>query len=134
MPPRSLWGELPDSTDEKPPVTILKEQAEVLSQITNGILHGRVTRESVDKGFTFTLDIVAPYLDYTFEVLEAEHGIEFYPVKLRAGERRLVDRKIEEPTRITCKTEEELVEGLAQILSSPRVRKVIAALLAQSKA
>jgi hypothetical protein len=85
-------------------------------------------------GFLLTLVIAAPYLDYTFEVLEAQHGIEFYPVQLRAGERRVVNRKIEEPTKITCKTEEELLEGLAQILSSPSVRKVVTSLLAQSKA
>lgn len=134
MSPRSLWGELPDAPGVKPPKTILKEQAELLSEMTSGVLHGSVTSENYDKSFTLTLSIVAPYLDYTYQVLQAEHDIDFYPVLLRAGERRVVNGRIEEPTKITCKTEVELERGLFEILSSPRVRKVIAALLAQSKA
>src|SRR5947209_5976298 len=85
MPPRNLWGSLPGSTDIRPPVTILKEQAEVLSEISGGILYGKVLRESGGGRFAFTLQIEAPAINYTYEVLQADHGLDFYPVSSHLG-------------------------------------------------
>lgn len=134
MTPRNLWGELPESTEQKPPITILKEQAEMLSRITGGVLHGNVSMESESRTFVLTLSVVAPALDYSYEILQAEHKIELYPVSVQAGQRRIVNGRVEKPTVVECQTEEEFERALAEIFSSPRVKSVIASLRSQSKA
>jgi hypothetical protein len=39
---KNLWGELPKPETIRTPYTILKEQASILSEITNGLLIGEV--------------------------------------------------------------------------------------------
>ena len=138
----SLWGELSLVEESNLPVTILKEQATVLGEATNKILLARVvTKEtgileirangpkggSTAPSLVHTLSIVAPALsNYTYGVLSVTHKLlPFYP---------LIVTKLADKTHISCKDEAIYVAALKEILSSEQVHRIVAALLAQSKA
>lgn len=129
MPPRNLWGELPESTEVKPPITILKEQAEMLGQLTKGVLQGQVSITSTYARFNLTFAVLAPALDYSYELLQARHNIELYPVTINSKWLRRGSL-----LEVECRSEEDFELALAELFSSPGVKSVIASLLSQSKA
>lgn len=73
---KNLWGELPDAADIRSPVTILREQASLLTQMTNGTLQGEVYLENSGGRFSSTLYILAPALDdYRYSVLSVQYPV-----------------------------------------------------------
>ena len=136
-PEKSLWGNLPLDDMIRTPVIILREQATILTKLTNGLLEGVVTVRTASeqlfgskplKEFSGTLGIVAAALDgYMLLVLKVEYDLAIYPVTtidlLGGG---AWEQKI-------CHNEEELMTALGEILSSERVSKSISLLLAQSR-
>jgi hypothetical protein len=133
---KNLWGELPSSETQRTPYTILKEQASMLTEITNGLLVGEVKRSSeVDAFSEFTLGeqsqsfvaylrIQVPSLNnYTYSVVRIQYPIGLYPV--------LVKSFAVEDFQLECSSEEEFENALGQILSSQEVKQVISALLTQ---
>jgi hypothetical protein len=125
---KNLWGDLPTGEDIRPPVLVLREQAGILGRATKGVLEGLVTTSREDDDFELELRIVAPALDrYQYTVLRVYHGVELYPVRVAPPEIPRHEWK-------RCDTEEAFEAALAKQLSSPRVKHVIASLIAQSKA
>lgn len=133
---KNLWGELPSPETQRTSYTILKEQASMLTEITNGLLVGEVKRSSeVDAFSEFTLGkqsqsfvaylrIQVPSLNnYTYSVVRIQYPIGLYPV--------LVKSLVVENFQIECSSEEKFENALGQILSSEEVKQVISALLAQ---
>lgn len=126
---KDLWGEIPSHETIRTPYTILKEQASLLTQKTNGLLIGEVSRDqkynvSKQREIQVTLLIKAPSLNnYTYWVLEVGHPIELYPLSVKdlAGTNPQLD----------CSSEEEFEQALGNILSSKEVKRVISALLAE---
>lgn len=127
MTTRNLRGHIPAATAVTTPLTILREQAGLLGELTDGVLEGDVqARRSAKGDFTYTLYIVAPGLDrYHHAIVEVEHPVAMYPVSV-----------LDDGTGkgYMCADEEMFVRVLQRILTSDHVRKVIAALLAQSLA
>src|SRR5688500_15594668 len=101
----SLWGELPPMDPGKPPVTILREQATILTEATKRTLVGKVeTDRSVSGRFGYTLSIVAPALgNYEYGVLYLMHEIDFYPATVT----EFADR----PSQRICANEQELLDA-----------------------
>ncbi len=121
----NLWGNLPDVGTLRTPLTILKEQASVLGEMTEGLLIGNVKlkRSSVDDKFVLNLDIIAPALDnYTYSVVTVKQPPEFYPLELNFSQESKGDIINDEKT---------FVDGLGKILSSDEVKKVVVGLLSQ---
>lgn len=148
---KNLWGELPKTETIRTPYTILKEQASILSEITNGLLIGEVINSQNDKFFVKILRIKAPSLNnYTYSVVEVQHLIQLYPVFIK----NLTSEPITKATALIDSlrfdvripglledqgykkyvSEEEFENALGQILSSKEVKQVISALLAQIQA
>ena len=130
MSTKNLWGNLTAEESVRTPTNVLKEQAAALTEMTNGILRGRVWVSSKGEAFNIGLSIVAPAItNYVFEVVDVEHDIDIYPLTvIAAGER-------DEPKEfIKCQDEEEFMAALGRILGSERIRRVISSLIAQSKA
>ncbi|MDQ6827791.1 MAG: hypothetical protein M3081_02885 [Gemmatimonadota bacterium] len=121
----NLWGTLPVDAAPTPPVAILREQASILGDMTDRVLEGEVkTRRDGDE-LTLTLEIVAPALDgYRYTVVTAQHSVEMYPA-------RLFSQVI--GTWQSCESPVQFEARLGKILSSEAIKKIIAALLAQSK-
>ncbi|HNU06446.1 MAG TPA: hypothetical protein PKO33_01690 [Pyrinomonadaceae bacterium] len=124
-----LWGNIAVDTELKLPVAILKTQASLLEQKTSGILAARVDafKPTGKEAVGYAFSIVAPELsNYVFKVLTISHPtVLLYPV-------RVVDQTSKADT--SCKTEDEFISVVRQILSSEVVHKAILALLTQSKA
>jgi hypothetical protein len=121
---KNLWGELPNAETIRTPYTILKEQASMLSEITNGLLIGEVVvNNQIDKLFIITLRIKAPSLNnYTYSVVEVRQPIQIYPVAVI----NLLDSR-----GGNYSSEEEFENALGEILSSQEVKRGISGLLAQ---
>jgi hypothetical protein len=120
----SLWGEIPKADDIKTPIAILREQAAILGDATNNVLVAEVVPNKRGSTMLAHLYIAAPALDnYRFLVLTVEHELELYPLSVE-DETSLYDN---------CKDETQYKAAVRAILSSDRLRRVIASLLAQSK-
>lgn len=126
----NLWGNLPLAEDFRPPISILREQANKLTHLTAGLLEGEVSpvKSSLykDKPLSFRLNIVVPALEsYSFAVLRVYHSILLYPVLIKD----VVNDIIYE-----CEDEDYFVISIEKILTSASVHRAISALLAQSRA
>lgn len=76
---QNLWPDVAIVDDS--PIQILREQAEYLSQQTQGRLHGEVDVAPLGQQVRLTLSIVAPSLSgYRYRLLEVRHGVGGYPV------------------------------------------------------
>jgi len=118
----NLWGEIPKPEDLRTPVSILREQAGILGEVTNNVLEAEVVTQRDQRNIILRLYINAPAMDnYKYLALWVEHGIELYPLT------------VEDDNRLyNCADEAEFKKGLRVILSSPELRKVISSLIAQS--
>lgn len=125
MSTQNLWGKLPTIENVRTPLSILREQATFLGQLTERLLEGEVvvnahTAEQLEAH----LNIVAPTLDgYSVTILLIRYGLDMYPVHLQHA--------LEESVRISAKDEEALVNSLKRIFTSASVQKVIKTLLMQ---
>lgn len=144
---KDLWGEIPSIEKIPPPVLLLREQADILAEKTEGVLQGRVHITAVPEGqdflaspvraaleramlgvkgkFVASLHIVAPALNsYSIAVVELLYDVKPYPVVVRS--------KLRDQEKL-CSNETELQDALQDILSSQEVKDVIALLLSHSK-
>ncbi len=119
----NLWGDLPGAEDVKTPLAFLREQAEQLSSLSTGVLEGTVKSSTDFLGrFLHELSIVVPALGgYRYSVVTVRHDLELYPLTV-----------IREGDEIRAEDADDYVDILRTVLSSDAVRRVIAALLAQS--
>ena len=155
-----LWPDDLEVTDLVPPVTILKQQAVLLGKKTKNLLEGQVATFSDASGlmggfgggmggtprgianasvpaqgfvnantstqttFYHTFDLVASTLNgYKYTLFSASHNISMYPISITFnGQRR------------DCNTEQEFLQALRDIFNSDETRRIISALVAQSKA
>ena len=151
----NLWGDLPVE-DFRTPHVVLREQASILTEKTEGKLVGNVVKgkfSSVsyptinaelsgvtpkmsnklkDKrnkyALTSRLEIVVPSINnYSISIVEIDCPLEMYPS-------RIMNLVIDDYQYQECRTEVELKQALAEILSSDRVRKIIAGLLTEIRA
>jgi hypothetical protein len=140
-----LWGKLPTGDTIRTPHAILKEQAALLTEKTNGLLIGEVERQATrewsevrtDKGspetFMSILYIVVPALvNYHYAVVAIRYNLTLYPLVLE-DLNGLAFQSPHEGTK-PCETEREFMAALKQVLSSARLHSVVAGLLAQIRA
>ncbi|MEE3717845.1 hypothetical protein V2H45_13975 [Tumidithrix elongata RA019] len=127
----NLWPEdlvgVPDTT---PPITILRQQATMLSQLTRNILEGEVVSEpfgndpKFSNSFTHNFYIKAPAIGgYRYKLFYVQHAVSpEYPL-------RIVKDELPE---LSAQNEEQFYDVLRQIFNSDRTKKVIRSLMAQS--
>lgn len=124
-----LWGEIAVDTELKLPVAVLKAQATLLGDKTNGILEAKVTSLKMTGKDTvgYSFNIVAPALsNYVYKVLTISHpAILLYPV-------RVVNQTTNSDS--VCKDETEFIAVVRETLSSAIVHKAVLALITQSRA
>ena len=121
----SLWGDLPSGDDITPPITILKEQAEILGRRTKGTLKGLVWHFISVNTISIRLDILAQNLDdYSMTVIRIEQPLFLYPLRI-FNEITNEEHKVE--------NEEKFIRTLHSILSSYNVKRVIKEIFSQNK-
>jgi hypothetical protein len=127
----SFWT-IPDTTNLRTPVTILKEQAEAVTQATNGVLNGEIraySRNSLERADFKSgtqLAITVPFLkDYSVILLNYDHNITMYPgvIKDNFGNNSFI-----------INNELEFVNSLKDIFSSEKTKMILANLLSQANA
>ncbi len=125
----NLWGELPEPDDMKSPTQILYEQGAILGTATKNVLIGTVTElsRSNDGEMRIRFDILAPALEsYSYGLCSVEYDpIALYPADL-------YDETFDSRPA-SCADETEFRESLRAVLSSDRTKRVISALLRESK-
>ena len=132
----SMWPALQNLPPLRTPHALLLEQAELLKEISNGLLLGEVRRaqfqsnsptvlhtlETSDAPLVSTLFVVAPSLaNYRYEVLDSVYSVQLYPV--------LVSTPSTQYTR--CDDESAFLKAVKEILSSPKTERVLRGLMAQ---
>lgn len=118
----------PDISASKPrtPLSIMKQQAALLGKHTNNLVEAEVVTASEAGSLYHRLFLVAPTLDYRYQLLSVSHDITLYPIEVYASKLPAA--------RQTVKTEADFVEWLKKVLSSDETKRVVSALLAQAEA
>lgn len=124
MTKKSLWGEIPKGSNILTPKAILVEQAEILTEATEGLLVGHVKQiNAPDDYFGYLFQIVVPSLNnYVFVVARVFHPVSLYPLDLL---------NVPIAHQSYCKNEGEFEANLEIILNSDYTRNVVSGLLAQ---
>ncbi|MBC8042593.1 MAG: hypothetical protein IAF08_04030 [Rhizobacter sp.] len=137
---QNLWPkDIVDTSDLVTPVSILKEQASLLGEQTQNLVEAKVETSSITNGqLMHVFYLVAPALDnYKYRLFTIYHGVELYPLDLVDPEEKIFfdpsDHTVIAQTSRPVKSQEELLERLRHIFSSPQTKKVINALIAQSR-
>ena len=106
------------------PVIILKEQAALLGEKTRNLVQGEVLTQAVGSMFVHHFYLTAPTLNYKYELFQASHSINFYPMSLRVGQQE----------GRTAMNEEQFKEELKAIFASQHTLNVVHSILAQVRA
>jgi hypothetical protein len=128
----NLWGEIDNADQVKSPITILREQADLLTKITKGHVVGEVHVHRNPDTRSKTPELVAKLIirvpaldDYQVAIVEVISRIKVYPVELR---------DILPPSMgYKPPDEKAFLKILGRILGSPKVKNAIASLVQQSK-
>jgi hypothetical protein len=116
-----LWPALPD-VKLRTPVSILREQAALLGQKTKNLLEAEVSTNTWHGELRHSFKIVAPALDYSFELFSVTHGVDLYPSSGKSANQNM-------PTELP--DEDAFIEWVREQLSSERTLRLIQSLLAQ---
>jgi len=124
MADKSLWGDLKSIENIKTPAAYLVEQATLLSKETGNLLVGVVETKQWGVDFRSDLIVEVPYMNnYRYSLLYVEYPLEMYPLHIYD----LINKREKE-----CASQEQFIDSLREILSSPAVHKVLATLKAQN--
>lgn len=124
MEPDNLWGDLTGITGFKTAAALLKEQADILSQITASSVTATVIQSVEDSTITVDLYLKGRRLEkYSNNLLTIEHGVEGYPFKIRD---HLLGKDYE------ANNAEEFKQVLNTIFSSKETRNLIGSLMSYS--
>lgn len=132
---KDLWGELPPVENIRTPFTILKEQANLLSRKTKGIVVGEVERSEVSIKFlpdhspisVVYLKARVPSLgNYSMTLLQVKYdtSASTYPV--------LISSFIQDEPSMKCDNEEEFISALHHLLSSEPIINAVSSLFADA--
>jgi len=125
MAAKNLWGDLNDLSNLRTPHEILKEQGDLLGEMTNGLLEVKIERKQSHTVFGYDVYIALPAMKYKERLLRMSHDIKLYPVILHDAQ---------ESKQTNSETPEEFEENLGNILSSPETMTLIRGLMIQARA
>lgn len=139
----NLWPNEVIHQGMKAPVTILKEQAYLLGQMTKNIVEAHVSFNNANQVATESLPfhylffIVAPALqNYRYKLFSVEYDIDIYPIffKLSDDIKKDISSSFRnEKGEVKAESEEEFQSILGEIFKAQKTLRVINAMLAQSE-
>jgi hypothetical protein len=118
--PNDLWPSNIADANLTTPVSILKQQAALLGEKTRQLVTGEVTTQTSGNMFVHYFFIVAPTLNYRYELFQIKHGINFYPIALE---------HLKQTARI--ESEAAFLDKLKEIFSSQHTVNTVQSLLGQ---
>jgi hypothetical protein len=125
MPVTDLWPEFQPPEAINSPVFLLKEQAALLQQKTQGlVLAGLRPASTADGSFWVGFDLYSPALgEYTYRLFEVTYPPQFFPITLTVGDEGLRASGLDGFKNL-----------LEQVLRSDRTKQVVEAIMAQATA
>jgi hypothetical protein len=128
MMPDDLWGDVPAPGEVRTPISILREQADLISQKTAGLIKGRVVSPPLISGSSpqATLQLIVPNMNnYSYSIVTVTSDpVSIYPAGLLPAGDRAWSQAIDE---------EQFKVLLGAVLSSPRIKKALIGLQAQAR-
>lgn len=123
METKNLWGDLPEYDKIKTPYVILKEQATLLTKLTNGQLEVRIRSAGLKEDeILIEFNVVSDLLKYSSTILRVTHQTAIiYPLNLYST----LDGE-----RFECNNQEDFESALEKVFQSSEVRGLLANLLA----
>ena len=115
-----LWPSNIADANLTTPVSLLKQQAALLGDKTRQLVTGEVTTQTVGSMFVHSFYIVAPTLNYRYELFRVKHAINFYPIVLEY---------LKQTTSLA--SEAAFLDKLKEILSAQHTVNTVQSLLAQ---
>src|SRR5271156_1349957 len=80
---KNLWGSLDDLERVQTPKSLLEQQASILTDVTKGLLVGKVDENVTSSTFRYDLDVEVPTLNhYVYTLLTIRHTMELYPLRI----------------------------------------------------
>jgi len=127
----SLWPDDIAAVDATvQPVQVLREQADLLGQITRGRVTGVVRTYPSGESFIHAFYLACPELDdYTFKLFDVNHRLDGYPVTIVTPNNPRLDPQSFDETH--CRNQVEFETRLKDVLSSGRTKQIVKALLVQ---
>ncbi len=142
-----LWPELTADSAIAAPESILRTQAELLSEKTRGLVVGEVQSERFGGGLLHSLFLRVPALeDYSTILLQIKQPLDLYPLRLISlhdMRNPFVHFNPSKAPRIDsyfgseglmCTDEAAYIAGLRALLGSESTKRVLATLMAQAAA
>src|SRR5688500_2174304 len=115
-----LWPDDFGTIEVVPPITVLREQANWLTDKTQGVLEGRVASGNAGGKLSHRFSVVAPSLDYSYELFSVEHPLEMYPLRMHVP---ALDEVHE------CVNHADFVQALKRVLGAQEIKRIVAAIL-----
>ncbi len=115
-----FWPANIAESDMVTPLAILREQGSLLGEKTRQLVRGEVETQTVGSMLVHHFYVVAPTLNYRYELFSAQHGVSFYPLSMR-----------HKNEAVSAKDEGEFKEKLKAILGDAHTVKVVQSILAQ---
>lgn len=125
MTEENFWGEVGDLTGVRTPLTVLREQAAVVSKITDGSVYGEVSTGSRDNELFAELELVVPALnEYRLAVVSIFQPVTLFPL-------RVYDEIMNQSHN--CADHEQFDALLKDILGSTQMKTILRSLVVQAK-
>ena len=125
----SLWPrDIAQEVRDSPPIELLKEQAKLLPELTEGLVTAEVRGADDSGGATYVDDFYlhGPQIRYHHLLFSIQYPITSgYPATLYSG--------ILSEQNVHVKDEEELKKALQKLFNSDKTRQIIGAIIARSK-
>jgi hypothetical protein len=137
-----LWPNDIAAPKKKAPVTILKDQASLLGNKTQGLVLADIKKSDADsfyvgkklykKQFVYKFYIVSPALEnYRYNLFSMANGIDLYPVLFSVDEDIGQELGLEEDKPLTANSESEFIETIKKLFASKKTIKVVHSILSQ---
>jgi len=114
-----LWPSNIADTKLVSPISILKDQAALLAEKTKQLVKGEVTTQVTGTLLVHSFFLVAPTLNYRYELFRAQHHVSFYPLVVTWGN-----------TTTQLLSEGEFKQKLQQIFSAQHTVNIVQSILA----
>ncbi len=101
------------------PVSILRQQADLLGEKTKQLVKGEVKTQTTGTLFVHSFFLVAPTVEYRYELFQASHHVSFYPLNVSY---------LNQTTQM--KSETEFKEKLKQIFAAQHTVNTVQSILA----
>jgi hypothetical protein len=123
----SFWPTGLDLNNPRTPVSLMKEQADQLTQLTDGKLIGEVFTHQRGPTIVTELNIRVPYINnYRITILEYWHDVKMFPGKL------IDNFGAEEADEVT--DEVSFIKAMKDVLGSATTKTILENLISQANA